>query len=181
MVDAAWILQFDGFHCRHPFLCKENRLSDGGFQIHNSQNDYVFETWWMRMLEELRTLVLFAEEGSIQKVARRLPLTQPAVTRQIQRLEDMLATTLLDRRQKPPRLTQAGLDVLARGRDILASVEALKSFVGSAEPEGVLRLGLAHGLSDKDVAGGHCQCRRFVSQRVAAPQDRLERRARRPV
>lgn len=106
-----------------------------------------------RMLEELRTLVLFAEEGSIQKVARRLPLTQPAVTRQIQRLEDMLATTLLDRRQKPPRLTQAGLDVLARGRDILASVEALKSFAGSAEPEGVLRLGLAHGLSDRDVAG----------------------------
>jgi DNA-binding transcriptional LysR family regulator len=104
------------------------------------------------MLEELRTLVLFAEEGSIQKVARRLPLTQPAVTRQIQRLEDMLATTLLDRRQKPPRLTQAGLDVLARGRDILASVEALKAFAGSAEPEGVLRLGLAHGLSDRDVA-----------------------------
>jgi DNA-binding transcriptional LysR family regulator len=104
------------------------------------------------MIEELRTLVLFAEEGSIQKVARRLPLTQPAVTRQIQRLEDMLGTTLLDRRQKPPQLTPAGLEVLARGRDILASVEALKSFAGKAEPEGLLRLGLAHGLSDRDVA-----------------------------
>lgn len=104
------------------------------------------------MLEELRTLVLFAEEGSIQNVARRLPLTQPAVTRQIQRLEDMLATTLLDRRQKPPRLTPEGMEVLARARDILASVEALKSFAGSAEPQGVLRLGLAHGLSDRNVA-----------------------------
>jgi len=104
------------------------------------------------MIEELRTLVLFAEEGSIQKVAQRLPLTQPAVTRQIQRLEDMLGTTLLDRRQKPPRLTPAGLEVLARGRDIIASVEALKSFARKAEPEGLLRLGLAHGLSDPDVA-----------------------------
>ncbi|MER8433512.1 LysR family transcriptional regulator [Mesorhizobium caraganae] len=104
------------------------------------------------MLEELRTLALFAEEGSIQKVARRLPLTQPAVTRQIQRLEDMLGTTLLDRRQKPPRLTPVGLEVLARGRDILASVEALKSFAGKTEPEGLLRLGLAHGLSDRGVA-----------------------------
>ena len=104
------------------------------------------------MLEELRTLVLFAEEGSIQNVARRLPLTQPAVTRQIQRLEEMLATTLLDRRQKPPRLTPAGLEVLTRGRDILASVEALKSFACDAEPRGVLRLGLVHGLSDRDVA-----------------------------
>lgn len=104
------------------------------------------------MLEELRTLVLFAEEGSIQKVARRLPLTQPAVTRQIQRLEDMLAAELLDRRQKPPRLTPIGLEVLARARDILAGVDALKSVTRNAEPEGVLRLGLTHGLSDEDVA-----------------------------
>lgn len=105
------------------------------------------------MLEELRTLVLFAEEGSIQNVARRLPLTQPAVTRQMQRLEDMLATTLLDRRQKPPRLTAAGLEVLARAKDILASVEALKALAADAEPQGVLRVGLAHGLSDASVAG----------------------------
>lgn len=98
------------------------------------------------MLEELRTLVLFAEEGSIQKVARRLPLTQPAVTRQLQRLEDVLGTTLLDRRQKPPRLTAAGLEVLTRARHILASVEALKSFAAEAEPRGVLRVGLAHGF-----------------------------------
>ncbi|WP_095201134.1 LysR family transcriptional regulator [Mesorhizobium carmichaelinearum] len=105
------------------------------------------------MLEELRTLVLFAEEGSIQNVARRLPLTQPAVTRQMQRLEDMLATTLLDRRQKPPRLTAAGMEVLARAKDILASVEALKAFAADAEPQGVLRVGLAHGLSDASVAG----------------------------
>lgn len=105
------------------------------------------------MLEELRTLALFAEEGSIQKVARRLPLTQPAVTRQIQRLEEMLGTELLDRRQKPSRLTPAGLEVLARGKDILAAVEALKSFARGNEPEGLLRLGLANGLSDAAMAG----------------------------
>lgn len=105
------------------------------------------------MLEELRTLVLFAEEGSIQNVARRLPLTQPAVTRQIQRLEQMLGTTLLDRRQKPPRLTAAGSEVLARAKHVLASVQALKAFAADAEPQGVLRVGLAHGLSDASVAG----------------------------
>ncbi|TGR90558.1 LysR family transcriptional regulator, partial [bacterium M00.F.Ca.ET.191.01.1.1] len=58
-----------------------------GFQIHNNQDNYAFGAM-LEMLEELRTLVLFAEEGSIQSVARRLPLTQPAVTRQMQRLED---------------------------------------------------------------------------------------------
>ncbi|WP_214470826.1 LysR family transcriptional regulator [Mesorhizobium sp. dw_380] len=105
------------------------------------------------MLEELRTLVLFAEEGSIRNVARRLPLTQPAVTRQIQRLEEMLGTTLLDRRQKPPRLTAAGSEVLARAKHILASVQALKASAADVEPQGVLRVGLAHGLSDASVAG----------------------------
>jgi len=71
----------------------------------------------------------------------------------MQRLEELLATTLLDRRQKPPRLTAAGLEVLARAKDILASVEALKAFAADAEPQGVLRVGLAHGLSDASVAG----------------------------
>ncbi|MER8531838.1 LysR family transcriptional regulator [Mesorhizobium sp. M1005] len=104
------------------------------------------------MLEELKTLALFAEEGSIQKVAQRLPLTQPAVTRQIQRLEEMLGTELLDRRLKPSRLTPAGVEVLARGKEILAAVAALRSFAKGDEPEGLLRLGLAHGLCDKAVA-----------------------------
>ncbi|MER8635037.1 LysR family transcriptional regulator [Mesorhizobium sp. M1365] len=104
------------------------------------------------VLEELKTLALFAEEGSIQKVAQRLPLTQPAVTRQIQRLEEMLGTELLDRRLKPSRLTPAGVEVLARGKDILAAVDALRSFAKGDEPGGLLRLGLAHGLCDKAVA-----------------------------
>ena len=51
------------------------------------------------MLDELRTFVLFTEEGSVQKVAQRLPLTQPAVSRQIQRLEQALGVQLLDRRR----------------------------------------------------------------------------------
>lgn len=42
------------------------------------------------MLQEMRTFVLFSQERSIQRVAERLPLTQPAVTRQIQRLEQEL-------------------------------------------------------------------------------------------
>ncbi|MET3581079.1 DNA-binding transcriptional LysR family regulator [Mesorhizobium robiniae] len=86
-------------------------------------------------------------------MSQRLPLTQPAVTRQIQRLEEMLGTELLDRRLKPSRLTPAGVEVLARGKDILAAVDALKSFTKGNEPEGLLRLGLAHGLCDKAVAG----------------------------
>ncbi len=99
------------------------------------------------MLNEMRTFVLFAEEGSLQKVARRLPLTQPAVSRQIQRLEQSIGTSLLDRRQKPPVLTAAGREVLARSREILAAYAAMKGIAAATEPTGVLRLGIANGLA----------------------------------
>ena len=104
------------------------------------------------MLDELRTFVLLAEEGSIQRVAERLPLTQPAVTRQIQRLESVLNLELLDRRQKPPRLTPAGVEVLSRSRDILAAYADLLALGKRTEPDGLLRIGVANGLADDRFA-----------------------------
>jgi DNA-binding transcriptional LysR family regulator len=107
------------------------------------------------MLDEMRAFVLLAETGSIQRVADRLPLTQPAVTRQIQRLEQHLGVTLLDRRVKPPRLTPAGLAALDRCRAILAAMEDLKTSAGNgAEPEGTLRLGVGvlHAFAEADFA-----------------------------
>lgn len=104
------------------------------------------------MFVELRTFVLFAEEGSVQKVAQRLPLTQPAVSRQIQRLEQALGAPLLDRRQKPPKLTPMGYEVLARSRDILDAVENLKAIAAPLEPEGVFRFGLVNGLAHDKLA-----------------------------
>ncbi|MCZ0735108.1 LysR family transcriptional regulator [Phreatobacter sp. AB_2022a] len=100
------------------------------------------------MLSEMRAFVLLAETGSIQLTAERLPLTQPAVTRQIQRLEAELGTVLLDRRSKPPRLTPAGLAALDRCRAILGAVGDLKASASAdAEPQGVLRIGAATALS----------------------------------
>src|SRR6476620_7522124 len=52
------------------------------------------------MLDEIRTFVVLAESGSLQRAAERLFLTPSAVTRQIQRLEAALNTPLLDRRVK---------------------------------------------------------------------------------
>lgn len=104
------------------------------------------------MLAEMRTLVLLAEEGSIQKVAKRLPLTQPAVTRQIQRLEQTLGVELLDRRQKPPVFTPAGLEVLERSRHILSEYEKMRELGRRIEPSGLLRLGVTNGLADEGIA-----------------------------
>ncbi|ANH72738.1 lysR substrate binding domain protein [Ralstonia insidiosa] len=101
------------------------------------------------MLEEMRTFVLLAQTGSIARVAEHLPLTQPAVTKQIQRLERALDTVLFDRRVKPFRLTAEGEAVLARCRTIVGEFEALRSAVrATGEPEGALRVGVSHAVSD---------------------------------
>lgn len=104
------------------------------------------------MLDEIKTFVILAEEGSIQKVADKLPLTQPAVSRQIQRLEQMLDIVLLDRRQKPPVLTQAGQQILIQCRQLLTSFEAMKNVSRHKEPEGVFRIGLTNGLANGNMA-----------------------------
>ncbi|MDM0078931.1 LysR family transcriptional regulator [Variovorax sp. J2P1-59] len=105
------------------------------------------------MINELKTFVLLAETGSVQAVARRLPLTQPAVTRQLQRLENLLDATLLDRRAKPARLTPVGRSVLLQARKVLAAVEELKLQASShSQPHGALRLGVVHALADAALA-----------------------------
>ena len=100
-------------------------------------------------LSEIETFLAVAEAGSINGAARRMHLTQPAVTRQIQRLEAELGLILLDRRSKPPTLTAAGRDAMEHCRRVLSAVEDLKA-MGMAEgaTAGRLRLGFAHGVVD---------------------------------
>jgi DNA-binding transcriptional LysR family regulator len=101
------------------------------------------------MLREMRTFLAVSAVGSIHGATRHLPLTQSAITRQIQRLENELGCILLDRSVKPPRLTRDGEQVRARGKLLIDEVEAFKeSFGPTAEPEGLLRLGVAHAALD---------------------------------
>jgi DNA-binding transcriptional LysR family regulator len=101
------------------------------------------------MIDELRTFLVVSAIGSIQGASRHLPLTQSAITRQIQRLEEELGCVLLDRSVKPPRLTRDGEEARARGKQLIEEVAAFKeSFDPSAEPAGLLRLGVAHAALD---------------------------------
>ena len=67
----------------------------------------------------LRHLAVFhavAETGGINRAAERLMISQPAVSRQVQTLEEALGVTLLERLPRGVRLTEAGrmLDDYAR-------------------------------------------------------------------
>jgi DNA-binding transcriptional LysR family regulator len=104
------------------------------------------------VLDEIRTFVVLAEAGSLQRAAERLFLTPSAVTRQIQRLEATLQTPLLDRRVKPGRITREGRAVLDGGRQMLRIMDELKA-TGSkdAEPSGMFRIGLSHALAQPSL------------------------------
>jgi DNA-binding transcriptional LysR family regulator len=78
-------------------------------------------------LEHLRTLVAIAEQGSLSAAARALRISQPAVTKQVQRIESELGLPLLLRGpRRGAELTSAGERVLDFARETLANLESLE-------------------------------------------------------
>jgi DNA-binding transcriptional LysR family regulator len=94
-------------------------------------------------LRHLEHFVAIAEAGSMALAARRLHLSQPALSRQIQALERALGVKLFDRIGRRIVLATDGAEILARSRRLLAEAESLReraAALGGAEG-GVLRVG----------------------------------------
>ncbi|MCZ8062185.1 LysR family transcriptional regulator [Silanimonas sp.] len=70
-------------------------------------------------LKKLRHLVAIADEGGFVKAARRLHMSQPALSRSIQALEAEAGVPLIDRGTRSGGLTPAGAFVLDRARKLL--------------------------------------------------------------
>jgi LysR family transcriptional regulator for metE and metH len=77
------------------------------------------------MLEfrHLRTLLALAEAGNLSVAAKRVHLTQSALSHQLKTLEDRYGTTLFERKSKPLRLSPAGQRLLDLARNTLAAVD----------------------------------------------------------
>jgi len=99
--------------------------------------------------DDIRAFVAVAEARSVSRAARALYLTQPAVTRRMQRLESALGVTLCDRTRRPVTLTEAGQTVLERCRRVLEAVRDVRSSSeGTQVPARELRIGVAHALTE---------------------------------
>ncbi len=76
-------------------------------------------------LRRLEHLVAVAEEGSLAAAARRVHLSQPALTRSIQALEAEAGMALVDRSARGVTLTAAGKMATERARRILFETRCL--------------------------------------------------------
>ena len=85
-------------------------------------------------LSQIEYFVAVAEEGHVGRAARKLCVAQPAVSRQIRRLEEELRAPLFVRTSRGMSLSQAGAVFLGHARRILAGVHAAREAVeGSPE------------------------------------------------
>jgi len=78
-------------------------------------------------LDQLRAFIAAVDEGSFSAGARRLRRAQSAVSELVSNLEAQLGVLLFDRSERYPKLTSAGVQLVADARVVVANVDLLKA------------------------------------------------------
>ena len=74
-------------------------------------------------IKDMRAFYAIVEEGNISHAAQRLDIAQPALSRQMKRLESSLGVQLFERGSRRIRLTDAGRVLYSRVEHILGMVD----------------------------------------------------------
>ncbi|MGH8809727.1 MAG: LysR substrate-binding domain-containing protein, partial [Noviherbaspirillum sp.] len=100
-------------------------------------------------LRQLRYFVAIVDHGSLSRAARVLHVAQPALTQQIQQLEDELGARLLHRSAQGVMSTDAGKSFYEHAQAILKQVEDAKWAVAQStgKPAGTVALGIPQSVS----------------------------------
>ena len=95
-------------------------------------------------LQHLRYFIGVAEHRSFSRAAERMHVSQSALSRQMQILEDELGVMLFDRIGRRIVLTPAGQDLLSRCQTVIHDIEAIRTRANelAGGGTGVLRLGV---------------------------------------
>ena len=91
----------------------------------------------------LRSLLAVADHKTVTRAARSLAVTQPALSRRLQLLEEEMGATLLERSKQGAALTEAGRLVAAEARVLVERYARLKHAVRAHErlEAGLVRVG----------------------------------------
>jgi molybdate transport repressor ModE-like protein len=91
--------------------------------------------------EIIRTVVAIAETGSLTRAAKKLNISQPAVTAQIKRVQELIGGTLFDKTSNGSVPTELGRLVVEQARRILAANDQMMRLGGLAIADQPVRLG----------------------------------------
>src|SRR5271155_1376126 len=93
-------------------------------------------------IEIVRTVVAVSETGSLSKAGERLGLSQPAVSSQIKRIQNLVGGALFSKTANGSVATQLGKLVLSQSRRMLEANDQMLRLGGAAEGPQPLRLGI---------------------------------------
>ena len=99
-------------------------------------------------IQALHAFIAVAEHQSFSLAAEQLHLTQPAISKRIKGLEEQLNSPLFDRHNRSLSLTDSGLSLLPKAKEIvqLVSDTQLSMRNMNDQVEGSLKLGTSHHI-----------------------------------
>ena len=106
------------------------------------------------LLASMQAFINVVESGSFSESARRMGLSQPSVSRQVNALESQLGVRLLQRSTRSLSLTEAGQVYYDKAKLIQRAVtEANQSISGFKDsPSGLLRVSAPHTWTEAKIA-----------------------------
>lgn len=87
----------------------------------------------MPEMNQIQQLVAIADTGTISKAAEQMHLSQPSLTRSIQKLESEWGVTLFDRKKNKVTLNQTGELAVQYARQVLHDVDSMTMAVKNFE------------------------------------------------
>jgi DNA-binding transcriptional LysR family regulator len=117
-------------------------------------------------IAQLRYFAALVETGSMTRAAKRVYVSQPAVSLALRHLEQELGVALFERQGRGVRVTADGLRFYRRARLILDQYRAAKSELREASGARVLRLGVLRTLPPHWTA--------TIAQRLGGPDSGLQ-------
>ncbi|MCB1999627.1 MAG: LysR family transcriptional regulator [Burkholderiaceae bacterium] len=108
----------------------------------------------MMQLKDLQAFQTIAEMGNLHHAAHALGVTQPALTKTVQRLETALGVRLLERTARGVALTSIGRTLVARSRTLGQMVDDIQTEIHDLKigQTGELRIGAVPALIDSVVS-----------------------------